>query len=181
MTNDEALQILLKTRDSIREIRAPRRSGIYALFIKSGSRIESVGILTDTFLYLGSSSNLAERGHENHFNSDSTGFSTVRRTIGAILKGNLNLRAVPRSRGDSNTNKTNYKFLPEGEKRLTEWMTNNLEIGMCPIFEGYKDIEKELIILLQPPLNITGWANPLRQKIMSLRKICSDEAREYAS
>ena len=180
MTHDEVVQLLLKTRASIRDIRAPQRSGIYALYLKKGSKIESLGLQSNTLLYIGSSSNLAERGHENHFNSDSTGFSTVRRTFGAIQKSNFNMKAIPRSPGNSNTNITNYKFLPEGEKRLTEWMTNNLEIGMCPIFENYKYIEKGLINHLHPPLNLTGWVNPLRQKIMSLRKICSDEARKNA-
>jgi len=180
MTHDEVTQALLKTRASIRDIRAPQRSGIYAIYLKNESNIELLGLEGGALLYVGSSLNLAKRGHENHFNSDSTGFSTVRRTFGAIKKSDFNLKAIPRSNGKSNTNITNYKFIQEGEKQLTEWMMNNLEIGMCPIFEDYEEIEKKLISLLQPPLNLTGWANPLRSKIMNLRKYCSDEAKKNA-
>jgi hypothetical protein len=54
-------------------------------------------------------------------------------------------------------------------------MQMNLSVGVCAI-EDPKVIENELIALLCPPLNLTGWENPARSEIKRLRKACASEA-----
>ena len=71
-----------------------------------------------------------------------------------------------------------YKFDPAGEDRLTQWMTQNLEAGVVAVEGDVKDIEGELIRELEPPLNLTRWANPHASRIKELRRICADEARD---
>ena len=182
MPTTDVIHTLRKTRSPIPSLRLPRRSGIYAIYLKEGSSLEGINIEHDKPIYIGSTSNLAERALEHHLNSDSTGFSTVRRTIGAMMKSEFQLRAIPRRSGPANSNFVNYKFFPAGENLLTRWMQENIEIGFCPIFEldDCKIIEKELIKTFHPALNLTGWKNTYRPRIELLRKACADEARNYA-
>lgn len=178
MDTETVIANLKKTRSTIGYQKIPNRSGIYAIYLKEGSDIKGYSISVDGFIYIGSTVNLKDRGYENHFNSDSTGFSTLRRTIGAIMKEELGIKAIPRRSGASETNFINYKFFGNGDNLLTNWMINNLEIGFCPIFEDYEKIEKLLIVLLQPILNLKGWDNPYKRRIMELRNKCAIEARK---
>ncbi len=177
MGMDEVVGELRRTRGSIGTHNFPKKSGIYALFLKKGSGLKGYSVTDDGLIYIGSTDNLAERALENHFNSDSTGFSTLRRTLGAIMKEDFSLKTIPRSPGPSETNYKNYKFIATGERLLTDWMRNNLEIGYCPIFEDYENIEKEMLKSLCPILNLKGCDNPYKKQIMALRKICSEEAK----
>jgi len=131
----------------------------------------------DGLLYIGSSANIALRGYENHFNSQSTGFSTLRRSLGALLRDNLRLQVIPRGQGPSPSNFRNFRFEPEGEERLTEWMERNLEVGVCTLMVDFKEMELRLIKTMQPVLCLKGWKNPLSASIKAQRKICADEAR----
>ena len=177
MDMDMVIGELRRTRGSIGTHSFPKKSGIYALFLKKGSDLKGYSVPDDGLIYVGSTDNLAERAHENHFNSDSTGFSTLRRTIGAIMKEDFSLKSIPRSPGPSETNFKNYKFLATGEKLLTDWMRNNLEIGYCSIFEDYENVEKEMLKSLRPILNLKGCDNTYKKQIMELRKLCSEEAK----
>ena len=56
-------------------------------------------------------------------------------------------------------------------------MTRNLDIGICFFAPEDLVLEKELISVLKPVLNLTGWKNPEREEIKRLRKVCADEAR----
>jgi hypothetical protein len=131
-------------------------------------------------IYIGVSKDLAAREFEQHFNSESTGFSTLRRSIGAILKTDLRLTAIPRSSGNSETNVKSYRFLADGEARLTDWMCRNVEIAVCGVGSS-KALEVRLITQLKPLLNLTHWPNPDRAEIMRLRRLCADEARKNRS
>ncbi|RJO60958.1 hypothetical protein C4544_04095 [candidate division WS5 bacterium] len=177
MDMEKVIEELKRTRGPIGSHSFPKRSGIYALFLKKGSDLKEYSVTGDGLIYIGSTDNLSERAQENHFNSDSTGFSTIRRTLGAIMKEDFDLKTIPRSPGPSETNYKNYKFIAVGEKLLTDWMRNNLEIGYCPIFEDYEKIEKKMLKFLCPILNLKGCDNPYKKQIMALRKICSEEAK----
>ena len=150
MGMEKVIGELRRTRGPIGTHGFPKKSGIYALFLKKGSDLKGYSVTNDGLIYIGSTDNLAERAQENHFNSDSTGFSTLRRTLGAIMKEDFSLRTIPRSPGPSETNYKNYKFIATGERLLTDWMRNNLEIGYCSIFEDYEKIEKEMLKSLCP-------------------------------
>ena len=99
-------------------------------------------------------------------------------TLGALLKEELNLVARPRpGKGEPKSiNFTNYSFEPDGDKRLTEWMTAHLTVD--PITTPTAISEVELIAQHQPVLNLTGWANPYAAEIKAARKRCATEARQ---
>lgn len=119
---------------------------------------------------------MAEREFDAHFAIGNTGYSTLRRSLGAVLKDELDLRSRPRGTGASKTNYTNYRFDDAGEQRLSDWMARSLRIGVHEL-DDPREHERDLIAAAWPPLNLTGWANPERALIRELRKICADEAR----
>lgn len=126
-------------------------------------------------IYCGMSSDLAVREFDTHFNSDQTGFSTVRRSLGAILKAELKLSARPRGTGTSRSSFTNYRFDPTGERRLTDWMQAHLRVRTWAT-RHYQALEAVLKPRLRPLLNLERW-NPHNAAIRALRKSCADEAR----
>jgi len=134
----------------------------------------------DRPIYIGSSTNLAQREFETHFRSTATGFSTIRRTLGALLKERLGLVARPRGQGKTKQDFYCYRFELDGEDRLTDWMTGNIHVAVQPISD-YISAERELTATAQPPLNLTGWANPDASEIKRRRKVCADEARRVAN
>jgi len=154
--------------------------GVYFLHLKAGSTLEVWGLREDRLLYVGVSSNLAERQFDTHFHSGQTGWSTVRRSLGAILKEQLALKAIPRNGRVSPTNCRNYEFAGNGEAQLTDWMERHLDVAVMALDEGWIEAEKRLIAELQPPLCLKGWPNPLRSHIKALRKVCIDEARSFS-
>jgi len=72
---------------------------------------------------------------DTHFTSQKTGFSTLRRSVDALLKDELQSTAIPRGTGSSKSNYQNYRFTDAGEEKLTTWMESNLEIAVFP-YEG---------------------------------------------
>ncbi|MGD8414701.1 MAG: hypothetical protein PVF33_10735, partial [Candidatus Latescibacterota bacterium] len=180
------LDMLVEELDSSRAkpsaIRPPDSSGIYAVCLRDGSILPGIAPGVGGTIYVGRSGNLRQREFDTHFADDQTGFSTLRRSLGAILRDQLRLTAVPRSGGESESNVRSYKFDPDGETRLTSWMTENLEVGVCPVSrDHYEEVEKDLIAALEPVLNLTGWHNPVRNEIKRLRKRCADEAAGKAA
>jgi hypothetical protein len=176
MEIEEIARKLRKSKKPISHAEVPSECGVYGVFLKASEDLKGFSKNPDSLIYIGSSSDLSKREFEHHFNSENTGFSTLRRSIGAIFKEEFGLTAIPRSSGSSKTNVKNYKFLPEGEEKLTNWMIGNLEVGIRSLSD-YKSIEKSLISFLMPPLNLKGWDNPYRREIKALRKKCADEAR----
>ncbi len=166
-------ELLRESKCVVGSLKAPAEPGVYAVFC---SKIEKLGVFSvgeGGLIYVGASKDLAAREFDQHFSSEGTGISTLRRSLGAILKGQLELTAIPRSPGSVSSS---YRFLADGEKRLTQWMKSNLEVSVCPI-EDAVDVETELVRLLRPVLNLTKWENPQRAEIKRLRKDCADEAQ----
>lgn len=164
---------LLETRAPVDELKAPHAPGVYAVYASSENSLAPIRTGRHGLLYIGASRDLAEREFGQHFNSASTGFSTLRRTLGAILKGRLELRAIPRSPGSK---PSFYRFQAEDEERLTDWMRSNLLIGVCGLgIAG--ELERQVIGRLEPPLNLMHWPNPQRGQLKQLRKACVDEAQ----
>jgi len=170
---DDVVACLRETHCFIDELQAPSEAGIYGVFACFPGILAPFPVGNDGLIYIGVSSNLAERECEHHFSSDRTGFSTLRRTLGAILREKLCLVPIPRSPGSRGCV---YRFESEGEDRLTDWMRANLEVGVCCTGDP-KMVECELIALLKPVLNLTKWQNPHRKEIKRLRKQCADDAQ----
>ena len=137
---------------------SPAPAGVYVMYSQS-----PIGDLawdpTAGAAYVGKAQDgLRRRLLREH--SGDTGRSTLRRTLGALLKDELALRAWPRaSRGEPKPiNFTNYDFDPDGNARLSDWMSANLEVEYLVTAE-YVAQETALIGQHRPPLNLTGWAN----------------------
>jgi len=113
-----ALQAILNSRSEITRLVAPSGSGVYAIYLRTPGLLMPFAEGQHGRVYIGLSINLASREFEQHFSSKNTGFSTVRRSLGAILKQQLRLRAVPRGPGSSESNFRNYCFQKDGEARL---------------------------------------------------------------
>lgn len=176
MDTQEVMAKLEGSRGALHRLVVNNEPGVYAFFLKQGASLKCGPVHLDGLVYVGKSADLAARQFRMHF-AGNTGFSTLRRSIGALLKDTRCLRAVPRGPGNAATNYSNYKFDTEGEVRLTEWMHANLEIGVCPIPSGYEEMERALIAELKPPLCLQGWPNPHCQDVRRMRRVCADEAR----
>lgn len=155
----------------------PSSSGLYAPYLTDPAALSLMKSTPSGLLYVGmTGSSLAGRNHFVHKDSSS---SSLRRSLGAILKYELNLQAIPRVSGETDTDMSHYQFVQPGEQRLTDWMNEHLTYGFAVLHNGIKDIEKELIAFFQPPLNLTDWPNPQKPKLRALRKACCDEANYY--
>lgn len=148
--------------------------GVYAIFAAQSVCLPRIVLPPSALVYIGLSDNLAER---NHFSAAQSGFSSPRRSMGALLKSVLRLKAEPRSPGRSKTNYKKYRFAGDGEERLTAWMRRNLTYAICPFNGNTKTLEKRLIKENSPPLNLTLWRNPQKAQIQALRKVCELEAK----
>lgn len=160
----------------VAQVAAPAAPGVYAWFVDDPVALPTLPNQGADPIYIGMSSNLAVREFDTHFKSGQTGFSTLRRSLGALLKTELALIARPRGTGASKTNYTCYRFDERGEDLLTRWMHEHLRVAVQPCGEP-QVVESELIVLAQPPLNLTGRPNPSAVEIRALRKVCADEAR----
>lgn len=138
-----------------------------------------------SFWYVGKSeSNLRARDLQTHFTTGESGRSTLRRTLGAILKDELSLKCIPRKdRNPTCKDFECYRFRDDGEERLTLWMHTNLEVGYvlaAPYGIPVKLLEDLIKGALKPPLNLDPAyrkANPFAATLMAMRKACVEEAR----
>ena len=151
--------------------------GVYALFAREADcLLPEIALSDDGLLYVGESGDLSER---DHFVAQHSGFSSPRRSLGAILKARLGLTVIPRASGSSQTNMRNFRFPGDGERRLSEWMLENLEYAVVPFSGDVKEHEARLIEAHGPPLNLKGWRNPQGRVIRRMRGLCREEARRF--
>jgi hypothetical protein len=173
----DVLKGLEMRRCPISELDATPKPGVYALFL-DGESLGGVPVGVEGLVYVGTSINLAQREFDTHFSPRGTGFSTVRRSFGAILKKELGLKARPRGRGLKRQDLLCYVFDPSGEERLTRWMHENVRVAVYPTVE-HRAAEDKLVPLAEPLLNLNKWKNPYRTEIMRLRAACVDEAGSH--
>lgn len=166
---------LLERRFRPNEIPVHNGPGVYAFFVDEPAALPVICIPASGLLYLGMTASSLEV--RNHFKHQHSGFSTLRRSLGAMLKLELQLQTLPRAPGALNTNVTSYRFQEEGEQRLMQWMAQRLTYGCVPLDQDVRAVEGLLILRLEPPLNLNGWSNPDRHVLMALRAACRDEAK----
>jgi hypothetical protein len=177
VTDYKAIKAMLLSRRYLaKTIPSENDVGVYAFFLTNPSALDGITIDQSDLLYLGmTKSSLDVR---NHFTHQHSGFSTFRRSLGAILKQKLHLQAIRRAPGPSPTNTSHYRFLDADEVRLTRWMTDHLAYSSALVKKNeIKVVESRLIKDMQPLLNLVGWPNPQRGYLRALRKVCCDEAR----
>lgn len=162
----------------------PAKKGIYCFRLVHSSELENF-CSNDSNLYVGiSKKSLNSRDIKTHFNSNRTGTSTLRRSLGAILKNKLNLTTLPRSSKRTKQDIYCYKFEYDGEERLTDWMKNNLLVGYCILedvdYQSLRNLEEEVIKSLKPVLDLdrrTRHLNFYSLELDLLRGICQEEAK----
>ncbi|MCY4259919.1 MAG: hypothetical protein OXC91_06615 [Rhodobacteraceae bacterium] len=92
--------------DSIPAITSP---GICALFARNEDGLPGLVLPASGVIYIGYSGRMEQR---DHFTMGS-GFSTLRRSLGAILRELLRLMAKPRSPGSDESDIHNFRFAGE--------------------------------------------------------------------
>lgn len=176
----DIVKALLDSRNAISETpTTSNETGIYAIYAKHRDCLPGIDVPETGVIYVGmTEDSLASR---NHFLAKKSGFHSPRRSLGAILKQELELEAVPRSPGLSPKNYDCYSFSGDGEQRLSAWMGQNLDYAVVELNSCLRTIEKTVISEMQPPLNLTGWLNLQKRHIMDLRSACKAEAKAARS
>lgn len=159
-------------------------AGVYAFFVDHPRVIVPLAIQPDGLIYVGMTSPQRGSGARDHVECAHSGGSTLRRSLGALLKERLRppLQARPRARREDPKNWQHYRFQEEGEAALTKWMKAHLQMNFVVLDASREDIrvcEKALIGELQPPLNLTDWPNPQASQVERLRGLCAQEARGH--
>jgi len=188
---DQIIDSLYSTKANFAgHLRYPKKPGLYALMLGTNSKLREFG-REKQVIYVGKAErSLASRDLKTHFVDRKTGSSTLRRSIGSILKSDFNFIAFTRNGTLSRVAIDNYKFDTASEEKLTFWMKENLEIGYweydSKVAKGKEliDLEEELTIILKPTLDLakrTRKYNVYADKLTELRQICKDEATHNAT
>lgn len=166
MEIDEIINHLRKNKTNFLEITSfSKYPGIYSIFFCGNIfPVENYIPKQDEIIYLGKTESSQEkRDSKTHFKSGKTGSSTVRKTIGSLLRIKHNLKPIPRNNTDFlNKRFSHFKFDNESEQIITEWMENNLALAFYEYPKSKTEIdelETSLIQKLIPVLNIDK--NPL--------------------
>ena len=168
----------------------PPRPGLYAIHAAPAVWQElGLGVPSDLRpLYVGKSeSNLAGRDVRDHFGfttpnrtTSITGYSTVRRSLAALLRDSHGFRGVPRNPGRP-SNFANYGLSEEHDELLSSWMRKQLRLAAWPkppsCTEPLKEIERIILHQLLPPLNIDAVVTPWKPQLDAARLVLRTEAR----
>ena len=182
---EEIINSISSTRTAVKNLTLPDQQGIYAFYLRNCGDLGKFG--TDgQVIYAGlAEHSLNSRDTTSHLGTGQTGWSSLRRSIGAILKNQLQLRAVKRDINPKKLRADKYKFDGDGEQKLTDWMSLNLDLGYW-ISEQQLDrerlrkLEEQILIQLHPTLDLdarTKKYNPLAKEIDELRGICRNEVK----
>lgn len=156
----------LQTSAEIRALQQaiPMEPGIYAWFFAStlGLPVHDELPCRDgmVFLYTGIATRLRKR-LLNHCNN-SSGSSSLRRSIGCLLMNELGLQA--RTTGV----RRKLAFERQGELALSEWIVANARVAWIPFTEP-GILESWIIQHYRPPLNIQENAGETQAHLMQLR------------
>nr|WP_299338213.1 hypothetical protein [Allomuricauda sp.] len=183
---EEVINSILHSTIPVSEIEhLPTKQGIYAYFLNSTKDLGMFG-KNGEVIYVGlAEKSLHGRDTLSHLASGKTGWSSFRRSIGAILKKELELIAIRRDLNGSKLRADKYKFTREGETKLTEWMFDNLKFGYwvseipLPKTE-LRNLEEKVILKMKPKLDLdrrTRSKNLLATHIDALRAVCRDEVK----
>jgi len=190
MKNRNAVKVVNQLKSKLRPYKEIQcfstKPGIYAIgFNGENFPLSSAKdkVKNGVIIYIGKTQSSQEvRDKNTHFKNGRTKSSTLRRSIGAILREDLNLIPLPRSFTETTEKRfTNYKFDDNGEELLTDWMTSNLSLSFYEFSGGVnemKGLERDIINHLKPILNLSNnTGNPWKSEVESLRKKCSEIAR----
>ncbi|CAN5657532.1 hypothetical protein BH20ACI4_BH20ACI4_10200 [soil metagenome] len=175
MKDNDTKKILKHLKESLKSF-VPTKPCIYAIGVTNALEFPLISTKVrkkpNDIIYIGiTKKNQTSRIENTHFENGKSKSSTLRRSLGAILREELKLELIPH---------TNYKFTPDGEEKLTEWMIENLSVSYCEwhgSIEELREIEKEIIKLICPILNLqSNPNNAWNQEITELRNVCRNLA-----
>lgn len=151
--------------------------GLYAWYVDSGGARDLTRGLGHTvapgLIYAGQTgagerlATLRSRVLGNHLRGNTRG-STFRFTLACVLRDQLSLVLVGRRRIER-----------DGERRLSDWMHDHLEVAVEPVGDRWSidALEAAVLIELDPPLNLRNMpSSSIRSRLSTLR---SDLNREH--
>lgn len=157
----------------------PARRGLYAIWASTAAWAQlDVGESAGQPLYIGKAEDsLRRRVAGTHLRNERTGWSTLRRTLAALLREREQLVARPRDAA-RRARLSNYGLEPASEALLQDWIDRHLEIAIWPA--GADDrplghLEQAAIAAwpTPPPLNLhdlSPVAAPLAARIRAARR-----------
>ncbi|MCY3783328.1 MAG: hypothetical protein OXG79_06045 [Chloroflexi bacterium] len=178
-------KVNLAQAEPVADAKLPANPGCYVL-AAGPEAVRELGLTPRSdpvVLYVGKAeTGVRARVSRTHLVESRTGSSTLRRSIGALLRKKLDLNPQPRSEKPRDSKRyTNYRFDAAGEERLTKWIAARVRvIGVASADPC--TTEADLIDQLRPPLNLTklgGWKNPDKRMIETKRKECAALARRH--
>lgn len=182
MNTKEIINYLITNRKKYLEISTfSKSSGIYAVFfLGEHFPIENIKPKHDEVIYLGKTESSQEkRDAKTHFKSGKTGSSTLRKSIGSLLRNIYNLKPIVRNDSDIIKRRfSHFKFDDKSEEIITEWMQNNLALSFYEYPESKSKIEALETTLIQeviPLLNIDK--NPSNPQLNLLKQIRKESAQ----
>lgn len=146
--------------------------------------------LHDRILYLGKAEDSVRRRlARTHFETGKTGWSTLRRTLAALLdlaSCTRPSRIAAPTPEQLRTMTSNYGLTPDDEARLTAWMIENLDVRAAATgSEPLPQLERVVGAVLRPPLDQERtplWSpNPWRTQVAEARARLRTRARDAAS
>ena len=159
--------------------------GIYAvLYLGKSNTLGTIKALkSGQIIYIGKTlSSQQSRDADTHFKSGKSGSSTLRRSIGALLREEMKLIPIPRGSGKTEKDTTNYRFDDMSEDFLTSWMVSNLGLAFFEYPKSpdeIRSLELKLLDKLCPVLNIeSNSANPFLSEVKSARAKCKRLAEQ---
>ncbi|MCE3556439.1 hypothetical protein LWC33_33990 [Pseudonocardia sp. RS11V-5] len=164
---DELLARPVRT-DEVRT-QAPAAPGLYAWWAPPAILPELAGPAHPKepdlrLLYVGLATKLRSRLASNHLRR--SGSSTLRRTLAGLLLDEQGYRTRWTDR---------VVLIDEDEARLTEWMNTNLRVSWCE-HPTPREVERDIIRALHPPLNVDHASGPALQVIKVARRRYYDSA-----
>jgi len=166
----------------------PDQPGLYAVYGAAHVwRLLGLGKPPDERpLYVGKAEDsLVSRDLKTHFASGTTGRSSLRRSLAALLaaSGELALVAMPRRAHDPEPAKwTHYALEAPGDRQLTDWMGACLRIAvwLAPAETVLRPVENAAISHWLPPLNLTGVPTPWTAQVKAARVEMAERAKAWA-
>jgi hypothetical protein len=127
-------------------------------------------------LYVGKAEDsLIARDLQTHFSDGETGTSMVRRSLAAMLRQRLHLTPVPRGNNplDATTHAANYGLDAASDACLSGWIRRNVRLALWPHGDASQldTLERAVIPVVKPALNLDKWPNPARRRIKQQRAL----------
>lgn len=136
-------------------------------------------------LYVGKAQeDLVSRDVMTHLRDGGTGWSTLRRSVAALLRARLGLEGQPRN-PQKPERFANFGLSPERDRLLTAWLVEHLHLAVWPLGEmaeiSLGEIERHMLARLQPPLNLKGVSTPWTAHVLAERAVMAGEAAAWAA